>query len=587
MRKIIFIAIFIFSGLIFFQNARAAVSGNLGESVFFVVDQKYDSSGRNQVEATLRKIGQRAYFYVENKYFDSLTSVQRDNFLNAQNSLADEFDNIIYPKLTEFYGSEWNPGIDNNSRITFLFTPMADDAGGYFRTNDEFPVSQMADSNEREMIYFNAKHATNNRAKALIAHEFQHIINFNQKNRILNVDDEVWLNEMRSEYAPTIVGYDDVYAGSNTSYREKNFLATPGDPLTEWRNTSEDYGVINFFAQYLADHYGGNIFSSTIKNSKTGIYSVNQALSDNGFGKDFSGIFSDWTVANILNDCSLDSNLYCYKNNNLAGIKIEPTAKYDIFNPLTAVSIGGNIQDWSARWYKFSGANLVDKTLRLNFEGKNISGDFKIPYIAETSNGETSLKYMALTNDSGMSYIKNFGNEVKSVLVIPASHSINTKTASTSDDTKSFTLSVNVIDNSDVPQEELTKNEINFVKLDLPDGSLVRAKGDYKVYIINGRYKRHILDGKIFDFYGHLSWATVSEVDPEILAGYEESFWVRADGDERVYEINGDKTRHWLNMSAEAFSVSGRKWEAISIINKAERDFYIIGADVKFQSGEK
>ena len=581
-RKIIFIVIFVFSGLIFFQNSRAAVNGNLGESVFFVVDQKYDSSGRNQVQATLRKIGQRAYFYVEDNYFNSLGSVQQNNFLNAQNLLADEFDNVIYPKLTEFYGSEWNPGIDNNSRITFLFTPMADDAGGYFRTNDEFLVSEMADSNEREMIYFNAKHAVNNRAKALVAHEFQHLINFNQKNKVLNIDDEVWLNEMRSEYAPTIVGYDDVYDGSNISYREKHFLATPGDPLTEWKNISEDYGVANFFAQYLADHYSGNIFSSMIKNSKIGIASVNQALVDNGFGKDFSGIFSDWTIANIFNNCLLEDGNYCYKNSNLTGIKIEPTAKYDIFNALTSISIGGKIQDWSARWYKFSGENFSDKTLRLNFEGQNVSGDFKIPYIAETSNGETSLEYMKLTNDSGMSYIKDFGDKIKNVLVIPASHSIDAETVLASDDAKSFTLTVNVIDNSDVPQEELVENKTNFVKLDLPDGSLVRAKGDYKVYIINDKYKRHILDGKIFDFYGHLSWESITEVDPMILADYEESFLVRAMGDERVYEINGDKTKHWLNMSAEVFSVSGRKWDAVSVINKSERDFYIIGANVRF-----
>mgnify|MGYP001582056037 CR=1 FL=1 len=582
MRKNIFIAIFILGGLIFVQNARAVVNGNLGESVFFVVDQKYDLSERNQVEATLRKIGQRAYFYTENKYFNSLNSVQQNSFLNAQNLLADEFDNVIYPKLTEFYGSEWNPGIDNNSRISFLFTPMADEAGGYFRTNDEYFVKEMADSNEREMIYFNAKHVTNNRAKALIAHEFQHLINFYQKNKILNIDDEVWLNEMRSEYAPTVVGYDDVYAGSNISYREKHFLATPGDPLTEWRNISEDYGVINLFAQYLADRYGGNIFSSMIKNSKKGIDSVNQALSDNGFNKDFSGIFSDWTIANILNNCSIDNGDYCYKNSNLADIKIEPTAKYDIFNSLTSVSIGGTIQDWSARWYKFSGENFSNKTLRFNFEGKNVSGDFKIPYIAETNAGEFSLKYMKLVNDSGMSYIKDFGNTIKSVLVIPASHSIGAKAASVSNDAKSFTLAVNVIDNFDVPQEELAENKTNFVKLDLSDGSLVRAKGDYRVYIINGQYKRHILDGKIFDFYGHLSWESINEVDPVILAGYEESFWVRAEGDERVYEINGDKTKHWLNMSAEAFSVSGRQWDAVSVINNAERDFYTTGVDVKF-----
>lgn len=582
MRKIIFIAIFIFGSLIFFQNARAVVNGNLGESVFFVVDQKYDSNGRNQVEATLRKIGQRAYFYVENKYFNSLDSIQQNNFLTAQNVLADEFDNVIYPKLTAFYGSEWNPGIDNNSRITFLFTSMADDAGGYFRTNDEFFISEMVDSNEREMIYFNVKYVTNNRAKALIAHEFQHLINFNQKNKILNIDDEVWLNEMRSEYAPTVIGYDDVYAGSNISYREKHFLATPGDPLMEWQNVSEDYGVINFFAQYLADHYGGNIFSSMIKNSKKGIDSVNQALSDKGFNKNFSGIFSDWTIANILNNCSISGGEHCYKNINLSNIKISPTAEYNISNIFTSVSVGGTIQDWSARWYKFSGENFSDKTLRLNFEGKNVSGDFKIPYIEQKINGETVFKYMKLVNDSGMSYIKDFGKEVKSVLVIPASHSINAKAALTSGDEKSFTLSVNVIDDFDVPQEELTEGGTNFVKLELPDGSLVRAKGDYKVYIINGQYKRHILDAKIFNFYSHLSWESINEVDPVILAGYEESFWVRAEGDERVYEINGDKTKHWLNMSAEAFSVSGRQWEAISIINEVERDFYITGADVRF-----
>ncbi|MEK7627723.1 MAG: hypothetical protein AAB397_04045 [Patescibacteria group bacterium] len=582
MRKIIFIAIFIFGSLIFFQNARAVVNGNLGESVFFVVDQKYDSNGRNQVEATLRKIGQRAYFYVENKYFNSLDSIQQNNFLTAQNVLADEFDNVIYPKLTAFYGSEWNPGIDNNSRITFLFTSMADDAGGYFRTNDEFFISEMVDSNEREMIYFNVKYVTNNRAKALIAHEFQHLINFNQKNKILNIDDEVWLNEMRSEYAPTVIGYDDVYAGSNISYREKHFLATPGDPLMEWQNVSEDYGVINFFAQYLADHYGGNIFSSMIKNSKKGIDSVNQALSDKGFNKNFSGIFSDWTIANILNNCSISGGEHCYKNINLSNIKISPTAEYNISNIFTSVSVGGTIQDWSARWYKFSGENFSDKTLRLNFEGKNVSGDFKIPYIEQKINGETVFKYMKLVNDSGMSYIKDFGKEVKSVLVIPASHSINAKAALTSGDEKSFTLSVNVIDDFDVPQEELTEGGTNFVKLELPDGSLVRAKGDYKVYIINGQYKRHILDAKIFNFYSHLSWESINEVDPVILAGYEESFWVRAEGDERVYEINGDKTKHWLNMSAEAFSVSGRQWDAVSVINNAERDFYTTGVDVKF-----
>ena len=70
MRKIIFIAIFIFGSLIFFRT-RERLSTVIWANRVFVVDQKYDSNGRNQVEATLRKIG-HARILCGNKYFNSL-----------------------------------------------------------------------------------------------------------------------------------------------------------------------------------------------------------------------------------------------------------------------------------------------------------------------------------------------------------------------------------------------------------------------------------------------------------------------------------------------------------------------------------
>jgi len=116
-----------------------------------------------------------------------------------------------------------------------------------------------------------------------------------------------------------------------------------------------------------------------------------------------------------------------------------------------------------------------------------------------------------------------------------------------------------------------------------PDGSLIRAKGDYKVYVLSGGYKRWIQNSEIFKFYPHFGWQAVIEATPEERDWYRDDWLVRADGDLRVYEINGDGTKHWLNMTAEEFSQTGRIWDMVYIINNSERDFYKTGADVMFR----
>jgi len=41
--------------------------------------------------------------------------------------LSNEFDSTIYPKATALYGTEWNPGIDRDSKITLLFYQMKEE----------------------------------------------------------------------------------------------------------------------------------------------------------------------------------------------------------------------------------------------------------------------------------------------------------------------------------------------------------------------------------------------------------------------------------------------------------------------------
>jgi len=122
-----------------------------------------------------------------------------------------------------------------------------------------------------------------------------------------------------------------------------------------------------------------------------------------------------------------------------------------------------------------------------------------------------------------------------------------------------------------------------YKKQNISDGSLIRAKNDYKVYIVKNGYKRHILDAKIFDFYGHLNWLNVIEVNPEERDSYGNGFLIRAIDDTKVYEVNEDKTKHWLNMTAEEFSLSGRSWNGVFVVNNRERDSYKTGANVLYK----
>lgn len=117
----------------------------------------------------------------------------------------------------------------------------------------------------------------------------------------------------------------------------------------------------------------------------------------------------------------------------------------------------------------------------------------------------------------------------------------------------------------------------------IKNGALIRAQGDYKVYVINGKYKRWIQAGEIFKFYPHFGWNSIEIVTPAARDYFQDSFLVRAEGDYKVYEINGDKTKHHLEMTAEQFSISGRKWDMVYVINKKERDFYKTGAAVMFR----
>lgn len=570
--KFVFSLLVVCIGVIFAQYAYA-------DTVTFFVDSSYDWRGNQRVTSTLQYEGINARWYVSDQHWHGLEPGSQLALLSDIRNLSGEFDSVIYPKLRDIFGSENTPGVDGDPKITVLLTRMLEDAGGYIREQDGFPREKISVSNEREMINLNVLHVGKPRAKSFLAHEFQHLITLNQKILERSVQEETWLNELRSEIAPTLLGYDnfDVYRGSNLEARVQAFLKEPSDALLDWENEIKDYASINLFAQYILDHYGRSVFAAMIQSNKAGIESFNDALKFFGFQEDFSDVYTNWTIANLVNNCGLAPiNTYCYKNPSLGNFRLKfglPDA-----GGKTIIS-EETTKDWRADWNKFeislNRERPADHVFRLDFIAPE-SSNFRVPYAIYDKDGMVlNIKEMTLEKGTGTFFVEDFGYLVPKIVIIPSNQS-QAKGTQGNAPLVSFNFTATTAIESSAQLPASPAGGPNF-----PDGTLVRAENDFKVYIAKGGYKRWIQSAEIFNFYGHLNFAVVQVVSSQTLALYKDAWLVRAADDPKVYEVNGDGTRHWLDMTPEKFSATGRLWDMVYVINKSELLWYKDGASVK------
>ena len=399
------------------------VKAQTSTHITFNVSEGFDLNGRSQIDAVLVKTKQNIYFYIEEDWWSSQSFQSQNDTLSSLDNLSDEFNTNIYPVLTSIFGSEWKPGVDGDNKIAVFFHSMKPGIGGYFNSADEYLKLQIPKSNEREMVYISTEHLNSfNRLKILLSHEFTHLIEFNQKERISGSQEEVWLNEAIADYAVTVLGYDDKYFGSNLEKRVKDFLEKPTDSLTEWQETKYDYAINSAFFHYLVDHYGINILSDSLESKLAGIESINEALLKNGYEEDFGEIYTNWTIATVLNNCSLDIK-YCYLNKNLTNLRISPTLNFLPLSGNSSLSVTNVIKNWSANWQKIIGGN---GDLKLEFESSP-GLIFSIPYIIIDDNNGHAVNFLVLDqNGRGSIDLKNFGAQYSSITIIP---SLQTKTS--------------------------------------------------------------------------------------------------------------------------------------------------------------
>ncbi|NJM05270.1 hypothetical protein HC891_02090 [Candidatus Gracilibacteria bacterium] len=266
---------------------------------FFVLNSNDD---RNfEVNAELRYVGPIVLMYVdENLRYDQA----------ALEQAARTFEQEIYPRTRALFGSEQQPGVDGDTRITVL---TARDLGGgvlgYYAARDSLPKSVNRYSNEREMFLMNGAALPFDQPSYLdvLAHEFQHMIHRN-----VQPNTSTWFNEGNSTLSQDLNGYiDQGYAYS--------YLARPDTQLNAWTDqpggTIPHYGAAHLFMRYMFAQYAseseliGLIRANAGNNLEAFTALAAQRRADIA---DFATLFGDWAVANLIDDPSVGDGRFTY-----------------------------------------------------------------------------------------------------------------------------------------------------------------------------------------------------------------------------------------------------------------------------------
>ncbi len=592
----------------FVFSAKVAKADVLDQSQTFFIDSQYDIRGRTSIGATLKVVSQKAYGYVEDTYLNSINQTAKDQLTSEITTLLNEFDNRIYPLETQFFGSEPNPGVDNDPRITILFAPLAENAGGYFGNSNVYPRSlNNQSSNEREMFYLNVSSLADTRKmNTFLAHEFQHLISFNQKEKLRNVADDVWLNETRSEYAPTLLGYNDPFSGSNIDRRLQTFLYNPSDVLTEWKNISADYASIDMFGEYLVEHWSPLVFSDTLKENSVGIPSIEEGLVKEGFSDKFLDVFRNWLVANILNDTSKNLK-FGYIRDGLKGFKVSADKNLINLGDDLALVVNDFFKDWQPHWYIVSNfASGNNNVLRVKFSSPSLTS-FYMSYLVIKSDGSQELLGFEPNFKSDTLFIDNISGLNKVILMpikkdkvtgfsdnevgVNMTFAVDRVNQNLASPTPTPTPSFSPLPSVSVTPTPTTTTLPRPSDFNLKEGDFIRAQGDINIYIVNNfGYKRLVLSPKICLQYSHLGargcFGAVKIVTPQVRDSFKTS-WYFTNGethDGLVYwlEPTGEDAAslHHINISGAEFINQGGNFNSIFLFNTLEQKSYSVGSPV-------
>lgn len=297
---------------------------------FWVDDGPNNQSGTfEEIQATLRAVGESSYIWVHDANYDDSSTSDNDNRLNTAQAEAmrDAFE-TLYPEVTNIFGYEigggpgGDGGLDSDERISVLFYDIQNDYSstqsggvlGYFWGKDAYTQDQLDSggagylkSNEMEMFYIDA-HFTDSwqdKIEGTLAHEYQHMIHFAQK-AAQGLSSPTWFNEMLSmvaeDYLSQTLGttvYDSHPSSRIWAYNDYYHLSG----ITDWLDGSlvyHSYASAYLFGGFLSRNYGGaELINQLSINDQVGISSVDDALDSLGYTETFSDVVAEYAKLHV------------------------------------------------------------------------------------------------------------------------------------------------------------------------------------------------------------------------------------------------------------------------------------------------
>lgn len=303
----------------------AAVPPTLGERRTF---QVFESVGNfTEVTAEARFVGERAALFVDE-------DAPSGGFTQADLQLFSErFDDFIHPTVTSAFGAESD--LDGNERVVILLSPAVNAltprgstgfVGGFFFGIDLIPETEGSNSGEvfytlvpdPDGIYSDPRSKDDilEIVPGILAHEFQHMVHFNQRVLLLGAEanEALWLSEGLAQYAEELVarGYAD--AGDPASEelfrdgareRSRRYLAAPEEVsvvISAGQGTLEERGGGFLNVMYLADRFGTAILDGLVRTTRIGVDNVEAET-----GTLWPSILSDWWAAIRLDETGVES----------------------------------------------------------------------------------------------------------------------------------------------------------------------------------------------------------------------------------------------------------------------------------------
>jgi hypothetical protein len=263
--------------------AALAAPAVVGDTRMFWVEEYINGWVSRQAQADLLATGTYGNIWV----IDNLITTEQ-----AQ-ALAGNFD-IIYPAETNLLGYEYgggpdgHGGMDGDRKIQILVYNIGPGVLGFFTGRDFYENQTL--SNKAEIFYLDASWTKS--APELIyltlAHEFQHMINFNRKTVEKGITSvPVWYNEtmstMTEDIMADIIGIPTTHPDHPLQDKIPDFLDTYNQVgFAEWNEAGvHPYPKGFTFGAYLMRNYGGPDFlRRMLANDTVGIASITEALNE-------------------------------------------------------------------------------------------------------------------------------------------------------------------------------------------------------------------------------------------------------------------------------------------------------------------